>query len=83
MECNSLVEVVRSCKWRRASLESMAERRDYSETSQIDQSESKEEVKQLTPTYSQGLINKWYSISLSVSFGVFRARRRMRRVLSI
>ncbi|SJL12221.1 uncharacterized protein ARMOST_15643 [Armillaria ostoyae] len=83
MECNSLTEFVRSCKWRRASLESMAERHNYSDTSQIDQSESKEEVKRLTPTYSQGLKNKWYSISLSVSFGVFRVRRRMKRVLSI
>ncbi|KAK0239524.1 hypothetical protein EDD85DRAFT_934993 [Armillaria nabsnona] len=55
MECNSLTEVVRLSKWRCASLESMVKRRDHSETSQVDQSESKEESEKKDEKGSQYL----------------------------
>ncbi|KAK0463538.1 uncharacterized protein EV420DRAFT_1638471 [Desarmillaria tabescens] len=87
-ECDNLKDVVDSCKWLHTSLDSKVE--DYLETPQVDQSEPKEDtveeqpgIKRPTLTCSEGMKNKWYAISLSISFRAFRARRGLKSVFSV
>ncbi|KAK0463539.1 uncharacterized protein EV420DRAFT_1094670 [Desarmillaria tabescens] len=74
---------------RRASLDSTMEESYYPEAEAVPELETDEEDEERhekeerpAPTCSEAMKKQWQSISLTVSFGVFRARRRMRRVLS-
>ncbi|KAK0482613.1 hypothetical protein IW261DRAFT_1042800 [Armillaria novae-zelandiae] len=73
---------------RRASLDSTVEESYYPgetvpELEDDDEEEEEQEKQERpTPTCSEAMKQQWQSISLTVSFGVFRARRRMKRVLS-
>ncbi|KAK0211740.1 hypothetical protein IW262DRAFT_357738 [Armillaria fumosa] len=73
---------------RRASLDSTVEESYYPEpVPELEDDDDEEEEhhqkqERPAPTCSEAMKKQWQSISLTVSFGVFRARRRMRRVLS-
>ncbi len=75
---------------RRASLDSAVEESYYPEEPEAvleleddeEDEEHHEKQERPAPTCSEAMKKQWQSISLTVSFGVFRARRRMKRVLS-
>ncbi|KAK0476527.1 hypothetical protein EDD18DRAFT_1215209 [Armillaria luteobubalina] len=75
---------------RRASLDSTVEESYYPDEPEAvpeledddDEEEEQQKQERPAPTCSEAMKKQWQSISLTVSFGVFRARRRMRRVLS-
>ncbi|KAK0211276.1 hypothetical protein DFS33DRAFT_1298539 [Desarmillaria ectypa] len=69
---------------RRASLDSTVEESYYPEVEEEEekQEQEQEQEQRPSPTCAEAMKKHWQSISLTVSFGVFRARRRMRRVLS-
>ncbi|KAG7448303.1 uncharacterized protein BT62DRAFT_918706 [Guyanagaster necrorhizus] len=77
---------------RRASLDSTVEESYYYaeapevvpelEADEEDEEQRHEKEERPAPTCAEAMKRQWQSISLTVSFGVFRARRRMRRVLS-
>ncbi|KIY70396.1 hypothetical protein CYLTODRAFT_419753 [Cylindrobasidium torrendii FP15055 ss-10] len=77
---------------RRASLDSnipertVVEQEEYSEYEEDEEDEPEDDVDanldDQTPTCGQALKRQWQSITFSLSFHAFRARRRLRRVLS-
>ncbi|KAK0211746.1 hypothetical protein IW262DRAFT_1301669 [Armillaria fumosa] len=89
--CSAITKAFRPRKCRekrRASLDSTVEESYYPEpVPELEDDEDEEEEhhakqERPAPTCSEAMKKQWQSISLTVSFGVFRARRRMRRVLS-